>query len=34
MFEKLIQELKCMNEMSVSVGIETDEKGYIDKQCR
>lgn len=33
MFEKLIQELKCMNEMSVSVGIETDENGYIDKQC-
>ncbi|VAM33359.1 Uncharacterised protein [Enterobacter hormaechei] len=33
MFKNLIKELERMNEMSVSVGIETDENGYIDKQC-
>ena len=31
MFKNLIKELERMNEMSVSVGIETDENGYIDK---
>lgn len=33
MFEDLIKELGRMNGLSVSVGIEADEKGYIDKQC-
>lgn len=33
MFEDLINEMKRMNGQSVSVEIETDEKGYIDKQC-
>lgn len=33
MFEDLINELKRMNGQSVSVAIESDEKGYIDKQC-
>ena len=33
MFEDLIKEMKRMNGQSVSVQIEADEKGYIDKQC-
>jgi len=33
MFEDLIKELGRMDKQSVSVPIETDEKGYIDKQC-
>jgi RNA polymerase subunit RPABC4/transcription elongation factor Spt4 len=33
MFEELIKELKRMDGQSVSVPIEADDKGYIDKQC-
>ncbi len=33
MFEDFIKELERMNGQSVSVAIESDEKGYIDKQC-
>ena len=33
MFEDLIKELDHMNGQSVSVPIELDENGYIDKQC-
>ncbi len=33
MFEDLIKEMKRMNGTSVSVSIESDEKGYTDKQC-
>lgn len=33
MFEDLIKTLEQMNGQSVSVAIEADEKGYIDKQC-
>lgn len=33
MFEDLIKEMKRMDGQSISVPIETDEKGYIDKQC-
>lgn len=33
MFEDLIKEMEHMNGQSVSVEIEPDEKGYIDKQC-
>ncbi|MEE9555452.1 MAG: hypothetical protein V3W18_14295 [candidate division Zixibacteria bacterium] len=33
MFEDLINEIKRMNGRSISVPIESDEKGYIDKQC-
>lgn len=33
MFEDLIKELERMNGKSVSVSIESDEKGYTDKQC-
>lgn len=33
MFEDLIKEMEQMNRQSVSVPIESDEKGYIDKQC-
>lgn len=33
MFKDLIKELERMNGQSVSVEIESDEKGYIDKQC-
>lgn len=33
MFEDLINELEKMNGQTVSVPIEGDEKGYIDKQC-
>jgi len=33
MFEDLIKEMERMNGQSVSVEIESDEKGYIDKQC-
>ena len=33
MFEDLIKEIDRMNGKSVSVSIECDENGYIDKQC-
>lgn len=33
MFEDLIKEMERMNGQSVSVPIETDDHGYIDKQC-
>ena len=33
MFEDLIKEMKRMNGQTVSIPIESDEKGYIDKQC-
>lgn len=33
MFEDLINEMRRMSKLSVSVEIETDENGYIDKQC-
>jgi len=33
MFEDLIKEMERLNGQSVSVPIESDEKGYIDKQC-
>ena len=33
MFEDLIKEIDRMNGKSVSVPIECDEYGYIDKQC-
>jgi len=33
MFEDLIRTLQSLNGRSVSVQIEADEKGYIDKQC-
>lgn len=33
MFEDLIEEMERMNGQSVSADIESDEKGYIDKQC-
>ncbi len=33
MFEDLIKEMERMNGLSVSVPIESDENGYIDKQC-
>jgi predicted RNA-binding Zn-ribbon protein involved in translation (DUF1610 family) len=33
MFEDLIKEMESLNGQSVSVAIESDEKGYIDKQC-
>lgn len=33
MFEDLIKEMERMDGQSVSVPIESDEKGYIDKQC-
>ncbi len=33
MFEDLIKEMERMNSQSVSVPIESDEKGYLDKQC-
>lgn len=33
MFEDLIKEMNRLNGQSVSVPIESDEKGYIDKQC-
>lgn len=33
MFEDLIKEMERMDGQSVSVPIETDENGYIDKQC-
>ncbi len=33
MFEELIKEMGRMNNQSVSVPIESDENGYIDKQC-
>jgi len=33
MFEDLIRELNCLDGQSVSVPIDSDENGYIDKQC-
>ena len=33
MFENTLKDLEHLASMSVSVEIETDEKGYIDKQC-
>ncbi len=33
MFEDLIKEMERLNGQSVSIPIESDEKGYIDKQC-
>lgn len=33
MFEDLIKEMERLNGQSVSVPIESDEKGYVDKQC-
>ena len=33
MFEDLIREIESINGLSVSVPMECDEKGYIDKQC-
>ncbi len=33
MFEDLIKQLRGLNGRSISIPIETDEKGYIDKQC-
>lgn len=33
MFEDLIKEIERLNGQSVSVPIESDEKGYLDKQC-
>jgi hypothetical protein len=33
MFEDLIKEMERLNGQSVSVQIESDEKGYVDKQC-
>lgn len=33
MFENLLKEIERLNGQSVSIPIEADEKGYIDKQC-
>lgn len=33
MFEDLIKQLQGLNGRSISIPIEADEKGYIDKQC-
>ena len=33
MFEDLIKEMERLNGQTVSIEIEADEKGYIDKQC-
>ncbi|WNY99129.1 hypothetical protein SUSP_001547 [Sulfurospirillum sp. 'SP'] len=33
MFEDLIKEMERLNGQSISVPIESDDKGYIDKQC-
>lgn len=33
MFEDLIKQLQELNGRSISISIQTDEKGYIDKQC-
>jgi Zn finger protein HypA/HybF involved in hydrogenase expression len=33
MFEKTIKDLERLSNFTVSVEIETDEKGYLDKQC-
>lgn len=33
MFEDLIKQLQGLNGRSISIPIQTDEKGYIDKQC-
>ena len=32
MFEDLIKEMECLNGQSLSVPIDSDEKGYTDKQ--
>lgn len=33
MFDDLLKEMERIKKLSVSVGIETDESGYVDKQC-
>lgn len=33
MFEDLIKEMERLNGQGVSIDIQADEKGYIDKQC-
>lgn len=33
MFENLLRELRSLDGLQVSVPIETDEKGYVDKEC-
>lgn len=33
MFDKLIAQLRELEDMKVSVGISTDKKGYLDKEC-
>jgi hypothetical protein len=33
MFENMLKGLQNLDTMTVSVGVETDEKGYLDKQC-
>ena len=33
MFEDLIKEMERLNSQSLSVPIDSDEKGYTDKQC-
>ncbi len=33
MFDKLICELKKMERMRVSIPIETDAEGFVDKEC-
>ena len=33
MFEDLIKEMRRLDGQSISVGIEMDERGYLDKQC-
>ena len=33
MFEKLLREIRALDGQQVSVNIETDEKGYLDRQC-
>ena len=33
MFEKLLNELNKLNGMKVSIPIETDEEGFMDKEC-
>ena len=33
MFEDLIKEIRRLNSQSISVGIQADKKGYLDKQC-
>src|ERR1035437_4133024 len=33
MFEKLLNELNKLNGMKISIPIETDEEGFMDKEC-